>query len=134
MPVAVPYYQNMLKSAKPIAYKDLGPEAIYKLEVKDFPLIVGIDAKGRNIYVKKRWYEDWDKIRKVNITRNYIKYAEGSCLIELGNTRVICTASVEETVPPFLKGRHRLGNCGIRDAAAFLSEPHPARQRFRPHL
>ncbi len=45
-----------------------------------------------------------DKIRKVNITRNYNKYAEGSCLIELGSTRVICTASVEESVPPFLKG------------------------------
>lgn len=45
-----------------------------------------------------------DKIRKVEINRNYIKYAEGSCLIELGNTRVICTASVEESVPPFLKG------------------------------
>jgi len=45
-----------------------------------------------------------DKIRKVQITRNYIKYAEGSCLIELGETKVICTASVEESVPPFLKG------------------------------
>ena len=45
-----------------------------------------------------------DKIRKINITRNYIKYPEGSCLIELGNTKVICTASVEETVPPFLRG------------------------------
>ncbi len=45
-----------------------------------------------------------DKIRKVTITRNYMKYAEGSCLIELGNTRVICTASVEESIPPFLKG------------------------------
>lgn len=45
-----------------------------------------------------------DKLRRINITRNYIKYAEGSCLIELGNTRVICTASVEESVPPFLKG------------------------------
>jgi len=45
-----------------------------------------------------------DKIRKVTITRNYIKYPEGSCLIELGNTRVICTASVEEVVPPFLRG------------------------------
>ena len=33
-----------------------------------------------------------------------MKYAEGSCLIELGNTKVICTASVEESVPPFLKG------------------------------
>jgi len=37
-------------SAKPLAYKDLGPEAIYKLEVKDFPLIVGIDSKGKSIY------------------------------------------------------------------------------------
>jgi len=46
----------------------------------------------------------FDKIRKVTITRNYIKYPEGSCLIELGNTRVICTASVEEVVPPFLRG------------------------------
>ena len=45
-----------------------------------------------------------DKLRKVTITRNYIKYPEGSCLIELGNTRVICTASVEESVPPFLRG------------------------------
>jgi len=39
-----------VKKAAPVAYKDLGPEAIYKLEVKDFPLIVGIDARGRSIY------------------------------------------------------------------------------------
>jgi ribonuclease PH len=45
-----------------------------------------------------------DKIRRLQITRNYLKYAEGSCLIEMGNTKVICTASVEESVPPFLKG------------------------------
>jgi ribonuclease PH len=45
-----------------------------------------------------------DKLRKVTITRPYLKYAEGSCLIELGNTKVICSASVEESVPPFLKG------------------------------
>jgi ribonuclease PH len=45
-----------------------------------------------------------DKIRKVLITRNFIKYAEGSCLIEMGNTKVVCTASVEMSVPPFLKG------------------------------
>lgn len=45
-----------------------------------------------------------DEIRKVSITRNYIRHAEGSCLIELGNTKVICTASFEESVPPFLKG------------------------------
>lgn len=46
-----------------------------------------------------------DKLRKVKITRNYLKFAEGSCLIELGNTKVICTASLEESVPPFLKGQ-----------------------------
>ena len=39
-----------VKKAVPVAYKDLGPEAIYKLEVKNFPLIVGIDVKGKNIY------------------------------------------------------------------------------------
>jgi len=32
-----------------VAYKDLGPEAIYRLEVKDFPLIVGVDSKGKRI-------------------------------------------------------------------------------------
>ncbi len=45
-----------------------------------------------------------DRVRNVQISRNYIKYAEGSCLIELGNTRIVCTASVEDSVPPFLKG------------------------------
>ncbi|MDP8298768.1 MAG: ribonuclease PH [Candidatus Tantalella remota] len=44
-------------------------------------------------------------IRKVGITTDYIKYAEGSCLLEMGNTKVICTASVEDGVPPFLRGR-----------------------------
>ncbi|MFH0772668.1 MAG: ribonuclease PH [Candidatus Omnitrophota bacterium] len=44
-------------------------------------------------------------LRKVNISRNYMKFAEGSCLIELGNTRVICSASVEESVPQFLRGK-----------------------------
>ncbi len=44
-----------------------------------------------------------DKLRKLIITRNFLKYAEGSCLIEMGNTRVICSASVDENVPQFLK-------------------------------
>jgi len=39
-----------IKSARPVLYRELGPEAVYKMEVKDFPLIVGIDSKGRNIY------------------------------------------------------------------------------------
>jgi len=46
-----------------------------------------------------------NELRAVNITKDYIQYAEGSCLIEFGNTKVITTASVEETVPPFLKGK-----------------------------
>jgi fumarate hydratase subunit beta len=41
-------------SRKLIAFKELGPEAIYKLKVIDFPLIVAIDSKGRNIYAKNR--------------------------------------------------------------------------------
>lgn len=44
-----------------------------------------------------------DELRKVKIHRNYLKFPEGSCLIELGNTKVICTASIEESVPPFLR-------------------------------
>jgi ribonuclease PH len=44
-----------------------------------------------------------DQMRPVNILPDYISTAEGSCLIEIGNTRVICTASIEETVPPFLR-------------------------------
>lgn len=45
-----------------------------------------------------------DQLRPVKITRNYIKHAEGSVLIEVGDTKVICTASIEDKVPPFLKG------------------------------
>jgi ribonuclease PH len=45
-----------------------------------------------------------DQIRPVKITRNYLKHAEGSVLIEMGDTKVICTASIEERVPPFVKG------------------------------
>jgi ribonuclease PH len=42
-------------------------------------------------------------MRPVTLTRAYAKYAEGSCLVEVGDTRVICTASVEDRVPPFLR-------------------------------
>lgn len=45
-----------------------------------------------------------EQMRPVNIIPEFISTAEGSALIEIGNTRVICTASVEETVPTFLKG------------------------------
>jgi ribonuclease PH len=45
------------------------------------------------------------EMRPITITRGYNAYAEGSCLIEVGETRIICTASVEDKVPPFLKGQ-----------------------------
>lgn len=44
-----------------------------------------------------------DELRKVTIETNVIKHAEGSCLITVGDTRVICTASVEDRTPPFLR-------------------------------
>ncbi len=44
-----------------------------------------------------------DQLRPINIIPNFISTAEGSALIEMGNTRVICTASIEETVPPFMR-------------------------------
>ena len=50
-----------------------------------------------------------DQVRSAKITRNYTKYAEGSVLIEVGDTKVICTASIEDKVPPFLKGQEKGG-------------------------
>ena len=46
-----------------------------------------------------------DEIREIKVNRRYISHAEGSVFIEAGNTRIICTASVEEKIPPFLKGK-----------------------------
>jgi ribonuclease PH len=44
-------------------------------------------------------------LRRVTITRHFTKHPEGSVLVEFGDTKVICTASVEESVPPFLRGK-----------------------------
>ncbi|MDC9725540.1 MAG: ribonuclease PH [Gammaproteobacteria bacterium] len=46
-----------------------------------------------------------NELRQVTITRNYTKHAEGSVLIEMGDTKVLCTASVEERIPQFLRGK-----------------------------
>jgi ribonuclease PH len=46
-----------------------------------------------------------DAIREIKITRHYTKHAEGSVLVEFGDTKVLCTASVEASVPRFLKGQ-----------------------------
>ncbi|HTW75520.1 MAG TPA: ribonuclease PH [Steroidobacteraceae bacterium] len=48
-----------------------------------------------------------DQLRAVRFTRRFTAHAEGSVLVEFGDTRVLCTASVEESVPPFLRGRAR---------------------------
>ena len=45
-----------------------------------------------------------DQLRRVKVTRNYTKYAEGSVYIEVGDTKVLCNVSIEDKVPPFLKG------------------------------
>ena len=46
-----------------------------------------------------------EQLRPLKITRNYTCHAEGSVLVEFGNTKVLCTASVEESVPPFMRGK-----------------------------
>jgi ribonuclease PH len=45
------------------------------------------------------------ELRQIKMTRHFIKHPEGAVLVEFGDTRVICTASVEESVPPFLRGK-----------------------------
>ena len=48
-----------------------------------------------------------DQLREVIITRGYTRHAEGSALVEFGDTRVLCNATVEDRVPPWMKGRGR---------------------------
>ncbi|NKE69182.1 ribonuclease PH [Candidatus Manganitrophus noduliformans] len=48
-----------------------------------------------------------NQLRPLKITRNFIKHAEGSVLIEMGETKVICTATIEERVPPFLRDKKK---------------------------
>jgi len=48
-----------------------------------------------------------EKLREIKITRNFLKTAEGSVLIEVGDTKVICTASIEDRVPQFLKDQNK---------------------------
>jgi len=48
-----------------------------------------------------------DELRPVRITTNYLKHAEGSVLIEMGDTKVVCSATVTDSVPPFLRGKNK---------------------------
>src|SRR5438876_809557 len=65
-----------------------------------------------------------DELRRVSIERAVSKHAEGSCLIKFGDTQVLCTASLEERVPPWLKGQGRgwvaAVSCGLYKGAAVL--------------
>ena len=53
--------------------------------------------------IASRQHRANDALRQVRITRQFTMHAEGSVFIEAGNTRVICTASIEDRVPPFLR-------------------------------
>ena len=66
-----------------------------------------INDKLKNFKVKiaRPDGRDNDELRAVKVTRNFIKHAEGSVLIEFGDTKVICTATVEDRVPQWLKGK-----------------------------
>jgi ribonuclease PH len=70
----------------------------FKLKID--PAVLG--KKGSGPRADGRGY---DELRPIAITRPFSKHAEGSALIEVGDTKVVCTASVEERVPPFLKGK-----------------------------
>ena len=67
-----------------------------------------------------------DEKRPVTIQTDFVRTACGSCLIATGNTRVICTASVEETVPPFLKGK---GQGWVTAEYAMLPASTPERKK-----
>jgi len=56
---------------------------------------------------KRQFGRTFDELRTVRITPSYTRYAEGSVLIEVGNTQVICTASIDERVPIFLRGQNK---------------------------
>jgi ribonuclease PH len=62
-----------------------------------------IPEKGKNMPRPDK--RQPNQLRKVTVKKNYIKHPDGSCLIAFGDTKVLCTAIIEEDVPPFLKGQ-----------------------------
>jgi ribonuclease PH len=56
------------------------------------------------VEIKRRGGRDFEDIREIKITKGILKYALGSCLIEVGDTKVLCAVNVEDKVPLFLKG------------------------------
>ena len=79
-----------------------------------------------------------DELRAVSLERGVVKYAEGSCFVKFGDTHVLVTATLEDRLPPWLKGQGaRLGHRRIRHAAARHLGAHAprglGRQAERPH-
>src|SRR5690625_3217925 len=79
---------------------------------QSWPNILNKQMKYKKIYkvgrVEVMHQVNIDKeIRSIKITPNYITHPEGSVLIELGNTKVICNASIDDRVPPFLRGKNK---------------------------
>src|SRR5258708_36795049 len=73
-----------------------------------------------------------DELRPVRITPGFVANAEGSALIEMGNTRVVCTASVEDKLPPHLRGQRSEG--GVTAEYGMLPRSmHPRTQREIGH-
>src|SRR5699024_41187 len=80
-----------------------------------------LEQGGRSM---KRNRENMNRLRPVHIITNFIKHPEGSVLIQVGDTKVICNASIEDRVPPFMRGtgkgwirseERRVGNeCRVR--------------------
>lgn len=66
-----------------------------------------INKKSGGIKMPREDGRNTKQIRPVKITRNFNKFAEGSVLMEMGDTKVICTATIEDKVPPFLKGENK---------------------------
>jgi ribonuclease PH len=57
--------------------------------------------------MKREADRPWNRIRELKITRDFLRFSEGSVLVEMGQTRVICAATLEERIPPFLKNTGR---------------------------
>src|SRR5437016_8518167 len=80
---------------------------------------------------------DVDELRRVSFTRRHARHAEGSILIECGDTQVLCTASVEETVPAFLRGKSQgwiTAEYGMLPRSTHTHPPRETRvRRARPH-
>src|SRR5439155_16198532 len=79
---------------RPMPHQE-GREAVYRNRLAGGPNAKEMRSEGRAA----------NQLRSVRMTTDFIGQAEGSVLIEIGRTRVICTASVEETVPLFLRGQ-----------------------------